>query len=267
MRRHVVRDGALCSCRPPRARLHAARPLRTPSLVRSRLHAMIPVGGGRRFLLLLVLASGLLFFLFAASLRSSPRVSSLAGAPPQLPPSPAPVVGHVIAPKLGNETIKAELGRAAWKLLHTTFARFPDQPTADESAALESYIRLFQRLYPCGECAEHFGLLLEQFPPQVSSRSAAAAWGCHVHNEVNKRLRKELFDCSNIGDFYDCGCADGDEEGENPSVAAAAAAVAVASPKPEMSEERKAKLAGDTGRDVDEDLLSGKRPLGVAHEG
>jgi FAD-linked sulfhydryl oxidase len=42
----------------------------------------------------------------------------------------------------------------------------------------------------------------------VSSRSAAAAWGCHVHNEVNKSLKKELFDCSKIGDFYDCGCAD-----------------------------------------------------------
>jgi len=100
------------------------------------------------------------------------------------------------------------LGHAAWKVLHTTFARFPDKPTKDEQEALRQYIHLFQRLYPCGECAEHFGKLLEKFPPQVSSRSAAAAWGCHVHNEVNKRLKKELFDCSNIGDFYDCGCAE-----------------------------------------------------------
>ena len=42
----------------------------------------------------------------------------------------------------------------------------------------------------------------------MRSRSAAAAWACHVHNEVNKDLKKPLFDCSNIGDFYDCGCAD-----------------------------------------------------------
>ena len=34
-----------------------------------------------------------------------------------------------------------------------------------------------------------------------------------MHNEVNKSLNKELFDCSKIGDFYDCGCAeDGDEK-------------------------------------------------------
>jgi FAD-linked sulfhydryl oxidase len=32
-----------------------------------------------------------------------------------------------------------------------------------------------------------------------------------VHNEVNRSLEKEVFDCSHIGDFYDCGCAD--EEG------------------------------------------------------
>ncbi|KAH0390031.1 hypothetical protein KCU89_g16044, partial [Aureobasidium melanogenum] len=111
---------------------------------------------------------------------------------------------------IADSFYRAELGRAAWKLFHTTFARFPDKPTAEESAALNAYIHLFQRLYPCGECAGHFRTILDKFPPQVTSRSAAAAWGCHVHNEVNKSLKKELFDCSNIGDFYDCGCADGE---------------------------------------------------------
>ena len=62
-----------------------------------------------------------------------------------------------------------------------------------------------------GECAGHFRQILTKFPPQVRTRSTAAAWACHVHNEVNKSLQKPLFDCSNIGDFYDCGCA---EEGD-----------------------------------------------------
>jgi hypothetical protein len=43
---------------------------------------------------------------------------------------------------------RAELGRAAWKVLHTTFARFPEKPTDDEKEALRSYVHLFQRLYP-----------------------------------------------------------------------------------------------------------------------
>lgn len=107
---------------------------------------------------------------------------------------------------------RAELGNAAWKLLHTTMAKFPDKPTDDDSTALKSYIYLFARLYPCGECGRHFQQILAKFPPQVASRSTAAAWACHVHNEVNKRLKKKLFDCSKIGDFYDCGCAE--EEGD-----------------------------------------------------
>ncbi|CZT42892.1 related to ERV1 protein, mitochondrial precursor [Rhynchosporium secalis] len=134
----------------------------------------------------------------------------------------APQSGHVDdnllhteakAPKLENATLKAELGHAAWKVLHTMMAKFPDKPTEDDSAALKSYLHLFARLYPCGECARHFQKILKKFPPQVASRSTAAAWACHVHNEVNKSLKKELFDCSNIGDFYDCGCAKDEEPG------------------------------------------------------
>ena len=117
-----------------------------------------------------------------------------------------------IASKLGNETLKAELGRAAWKLFHTTMARFPDTPAQDESDALKSYIYLFARLYPCGECAEHFQGILKKYPPQTSSRSTAAAWACFVHNEVNISKGKEIFDCNNIGDFYDCGCAEDEEK-------------------------------------------------------
>lgn len=78
--------------------------------------------------------------------------------------------GGVIMPKLGNETVKAELGRASWKLLRKSFAlpshpfvtdllfgadtmaaRFPEHPTESERDAFKSFIYLFSRLYPCGE--------------------------------------------------------------------------------------------------------------------
>ncbi|KAL0938338.1 FAD-linked sulfhydryl oxidase erv2 [Colletotrichum truncatum] len=120
--------------------------------------------------------------------------------------------GESIAPKLENATAKAELGRASWKLFHTMMARFPEKPTPDDSLALKTYIQLFARLYPCGDCAAHFRKLLAKYPPQTSSRIAAAGWACFVHNEVNTRLKKEQFDCSKIGDFYDCGCGDDDKK-------------------------------------------------------
>ncbi len=153
---------------------------------------------------------------------------------------------------LGNETLKAELGRAAWKLFHTTMARFPDQPSDEESAALKSYVYLFARLYPCGECASHFQNILKKYPPQTSSRSTAAAWACHVHNEVNKSKGKPMFNCANIGDLYDCGC--GDEETQKKSKV---------EDEGEMSESSKTKVVQD-GRDLNVDHF---KPIQIAKEG
>ncbi|KAJ4483612.1 ERV/ALR sulfhydryl oxidase domain-containing protein [Lentinula aciculospora] len=118
------------------------------------------------------------------------------------------VEGGVIMEKLGNETAKAALGRATWKLLHTMTLRYPENPTNDERSALNSYFHLLSRLYPCGECATEFQSLLRRFPPQTSSRRAASLWLCAVHNEVNHRLRKPEFDCAHLDDEYDCGCGD-----------------------------------------------------------
>ncbi|SLM34535.1 ERV/ALR sulfhydryl oxidase domain [Lasallia pustulata] len=185
----------------------------------------------RRFLLLLLAAASLLsltLILFSGSRQSdNTHTYSLTPIHP-ISVQDSTLKGDAIMGKLGNETLKAELGRAAWKLFHTTMARFPDTPTADESTALFSYVHLFARLYPWYVFAidvifapaggkGHFRQILNKYPPQVASRSAAAAWGCHVHNEVNKSLGKAVFDCSNIGDFYDCGCAE--EEGGGGKIA------------------------------------------------
>ncbi|GAM82517.1 hypothetical protein ANO11243_004990 [Dothideomycetidae sp. 11243] len=191
---------------------------------------------GKRSVIVLALVSICLFLLLFTSVRSSGSVNrSMLRRPvadkseAALDLQDADLKGHSIMPKLGNETVKAELGRAAWKLFHTTMARFPDEPSKEESAALKAYIHLFQRLYPCGECSQHFRKIIDKYPPQVSSRSTAAAWACHVHNEVNKSLQKTVFDCSNIGDFYDCGCAEDEADGSKKK----------GHTKPAMSAERK----------------------------
>ncbi|KAG9312149.1 ERV/ALR sulfhydryl oxidase domain-containing protein [Chiua virens] len=117
-------------------------------------------------------------------------------------------IGGVIMSKLGNETAKAELGRATWRLLHTMTLRYPENPTQDERGALEAYMYLTSRLYPCGECATEFQALLKKYPPQTASRLSASLWLCSLHNEVNTRLKKPQFDCSKLDSEYDCGCGD-----------------------------------------------------------
>ncbi|KAK5132269.1 hypothetical protein LTR08_009257 [Meristemomyces frigidus] len=176
-------------------------------------------GPSKRFVLLLVACSALVAIIFVSAFRSQaagtrhPNNINTALPANHVQVQQATLTGGTIMPKLGNETLKAELGRASWKLFHTILARYPEAPDEDERTALQSYLHLFVRLYPCGECAEHFRVIVDKFPPQVSSRSAAAVWGCHVHNEVNKSLNKEVFDCATIGEFYDCGCAEDEKEG------------------------------------------------------
>ena len=230
----------------------------------SRKRAMpVQPGPSRRAVFLILLFSAIVGIVFVSSFRSGIHASEpyaqYAKDEATLDAEPTPqhveidsstLSGHAIAPKLGNETLKAELGRASWKLFHSVMARFPDTPTVDESTALKSYVHLFQRLYPCGECAEHFGQILTRFPPQVSSRSAAAAWGCHVHNEVNKSLDKILFDCANIGDFYDCGCAEDEKEGMNE------AGAATESMKPETSKEEVERVTGANGGKLDSEKVA-----------
>ncbi|KAI7874989.1 hypothetical protein K492DRAFT_137054 [Lichtheimia hyalospora FSU 10163] len=134
------------------------------------------------------------------------------------PPPPSSFQGHVISAKMNNATIKAELGRSTWKLLHTMAAQFPDNPTDEEREALTHYFTLLSRLYPCGECAAHFQLLLERYPPQTSSKVAVSQWLCAIHNKVNERLGKEVFDCADIQEKYHCGCEeDQKQEDSTPS--------------------------------------------------
>ncbi|TXT13300.1 hypothetical protein VHUM_00667 [Vanrija humicola] len=130
-------------------------------------------------------------------------------------------------PHLGNATAKAELGRAAWRVLHLMTLRFPDKPTPDDRETLKNYFHLFARLYPCGECAAHFQKLLKEYPPQTSSRKSASLWLCSLHNMVNKRLGKPDFDCLTLDSTYDCGC-----NGTNATTSASSSATENTAPLP-----------------------------------
>ncbi|KAK5693262.1 hypothetical protein LTR17_025157 [Elasticomyces elasticus] len=226
---------------------------------------MPSVPSNKRHLVLLLTVSALLAILFLSSFHhSTPSTTTSLNSPAQhVAVHPDTLSGGAIMPKLGNATAKAELGRASWKLFHTIMSRFPDKPSVDERTALQSYIHLFTRLYPCGECAEHFRVIVEKFPPQVSSRSAAAAWACHVHNEVNVSLEKEIFDCSNIGDFYDCGCADDEKAAMGEEGGKKVEEVARSVEKPEMRREDVERMTGDAGREFDIDLIKGSGPLRI----
>ncbi|KAI4241920.1 MAG: hypothetical protein L6R40_004319 [Gallowayella cf. fulva] len=185
----------------------------------------------RRSFVLIVSAVGILALL-SVFFRSAPQRNYYPTSDPldKVSISPEVLKGQAIAGKIANETIKyffdPDHRRSAWRLLHTTMSSYPLHPTASEQSALSSYVHLFARLYPCGQCASHFQQILKKYPPQVGGRKAAEMWGCTVHNEVNKSLGKERFDCARVGEVYDCGCGD-DDKAENGKEARGAGEIRV----------------------------------------
>ncbi|KAI9221298.1 hypothetical protein BC828DRAFT_381364 [Blastocladiella britannica] len=127
--------------------------------------------------------------------------------------SSAVVNGKNIMPKMGNETLRAELGRASWQLIHTMGNTYPNKPKPDERSAMGTFIHLLGRVYPCGDCAQHFQQMLQMHPPEphLGSRDDLSQYLCKLHNKVNLRLAHPIFDCNKVGDRWKCGCADADE--------------------------------------------------------
>lgn len=59
-------------------------------------------------------------------------------------------------------------------------------------------MRDFAHLYPCGACAASLRAIVDERPPDAAARGgkgAFARWMCEVHNEVNRELGKDVFDC------------------------------------------------------------------------
>ncbi|CEG63610.1 Putative ERV2 protein-like protein [Rhizopus microsporus] len=146
---------------------------------------------------LVMLVTATILLLYSKQIKSTMATSSSSQQDSQV------IMGHMT-----NQTERAELGRATWKFLHTMMARYPENPTEQERESLKEFMFLFSKLYPCGECARHFNQMITQYPPQTSSRAAASQWLCAMHNNVNERLKKPLFDCSNIEAKYPCGCSE-----------------------------------------------------------
>ncbi|CAE8672743.1 unnamed protein product [Polarella glacialis] len=90
---------------------------------------------------------------------------------------------------------RAELGRAAWRYLHTLAAHHPEQPTALEEADSQAWLASFISFYPCSHCAAGFIDIVEAMPPRTSSRRDYAVWWCEAHNKVNAELSAELQRC------------------------------------------------------------------------
>jgi len=123
--------------------------------------------------------------LFALSKRPTPSLQSKLQAQQQPLQQPAHCPPDVEV-----------LGRATWTFLHTMAANYPENPSTQQQREVSSFIKTLGRFYPCWHCADDFrSWMAKGNEPRVQSRKDFENWMCNAHNEVNKKLGKEVFDC------------------------------------------------------------------------
>ena len=93
---------------------------------------------------------------------------------------------------------RTEYGRMTWKVLHRIAAMYDKSPSEDDKKLMWQTFKGLSLHFPCEECAVHFRKEIEIDPPKVEDNKSLSKWLCIQHNNVNKRLGKELFDCENV---------------------------------------------------------------------
>lgn len=120
-----------------------------------------------------------------------------------------PVWSHepIVAPALGSALVAKEgsnntaswrelLGHRAWFLLHTMAAKYPEEPSAADKAAMHHVVAGIGQLYPCPICRQHLQAKLANLGPvPTDNRQDLAVWFCRLHNSVNEDLNKPRHRC------------------------------------------------------------------------
>ncbi|SCW00054.1 LAFE_0B08438g1_1 [Lachancea fermentati] len=114
---------------------------------------------------------------------------------PQVVPVAEKIPGSKTYEKVDPPDVEV-LGRSSWTLLHTIAARYPKKPSETQKDEMQKFMTIFSHVYPCWWCAKDFEKFITQNSPKVNSRDELGRWLCDAHNEVNKKLGKERFDCN-----------------------------------------------------------------------
>jgi len=89
-----------------------------------------------------------------------------------------------------------QIGRAAWRYLHTMAAHYPENPIPEEKRDAQDWLVAFINTYPCKLCAEDFVGVCAKIPPAMETRKQYSMWWCHAHNGVRSDLSQPPERCS-----------------------------------------------------------------------
>lgn len=83
-------------------------------------------------------------------------------------------------------------GPSAWTFLHTISFVYPDSPSPSDRSEMESFLRSFSDVIPCGKCKKDFKEMISTLHPSTfDSRDSLSRYIVHLHNRVNLKLGKK----------------------------------------------------------------------------
>ena len=89
-------------------------------------------------------------------------------------------------------------GPLGWMTLHSISTSYPEVPTIAEKQLVSSWLDMFRDTITCPYCRDHFTEILANsrrvFPNFLNSRQDLAVFVFRVHNVVNRRLRKPIYE-------------------------------------------------------------------------
>ena len=116
---------------------------------------------------------------------------------------PASTITTTATTALTHEPLNKEvLGKSSWTFLHATAAQYPVFPTDRDKFVMKSLLDSIGYFYPCEMCRVHFRDYMLTTPPDLTSRTSVATWLCEIHNNVNRRIGKPVFDCTTCIDRW-----------------------------------------------------------------
>jgi hypothetical protein len=89
---------------------------------------------------------------------------------------------------------KEKLGNASWKFLHVFASGYPNNLDKKEANSIWKFLRQMSKVYPCSECKSHFKLLVKK--NRINQGDNLKLYMCKLHNMVNSKLNKSIFNCS-----------------------------------------------------------------------
>jgi len=96
-------------------------------------------------------------------------------------------------------------GKHMWRSIHYICLGYPTNPTMDDKQRYSEHLTSLQYVLPCILCREHFADELKKFPLTdnvMRTRDSLLNWSILVHNSVNRRLGKPLYNISNFYNDY-----------------------------------------------------------------